>query len=219
MSDMDLLIWARGPGLQIALAVFVAGMVLRFFEIYSLGRKADLSVPRPGKAWAGWLTIVSRSFPGRPLLKRTYPTYILGYTFHFGFFATLLFFAPHIRLFRETVGLGWPALPTQLVDGMALISIVALLLMLGYRLYHPVKRFLSTAGDHFAWALTLLPLLTGYMAFHHLLLPYTLMLAVHILSVELLLVFMPFTKLVHVGTIFVSRWYNGNMLGHKGARL
>lgn len=219
MSDMDLLIWARGPGLQIALAVFVAGMVLRFFEIYSLGRKPDLSVPRPGKAWAGWLTIVSRSFPNRTMMKRTYPTLVLGYIFHIGFFVTLLLFAPHIRLFRETVGLGWPALPTPLVDAMALAAIICLLMTLGYRLYHPVKRFLSNFDDYFGWTLTLLPLLTGYMAFHHMLLPYTLMLAVHILSVELLLVFMPFTKLVHVGTIFVSRWYNGNMLGHKGARL
>lgn len=219
MSDMDLLIWARGTGLQLAWGVFIAGMVLRFAEIYSLGRKPDLSTPRPGSAWAGWKTIVGRSFPHPSMMKRTYPTIVLGYIFHIGFFVTLLFFAPHIRLFRDTAGFGWPALPTPLVDAMALAAIIGLLMTLGYRLRHPVKRFLSNFDDYFAWTLTLLPLLTGYMAFHHLLLPYTLMLAVHILSVELLLVFLPFTKLVHVGTIFVSRWYNGDMLGHKGARL
>lgn len=219
MTHMDLLIWARGPGLQIALAVFIAGMVLRFVEIYSLGRKPDLSTPRPGKALAGFKTIISRSFPNKTMMKRTFPTLVLGYIFHISFFATLLFFAPHIRLFRSTVGFGWPALPTPLVDAIAMVGIVGLLMALGYRLYHPVKRFLSNFDDYFAWLLTLLPLLTGYMSYHHMLLPYTLMLAVHILSVELLLVFLPFTKLVHVGTLFVSRWYNGDALGHKGARL
>jgi len=219
MSDMDLLLWARGPGLQIALAIFIAGMLLKLFEIFSLGRKKDLSVPRPGNAAAGWKTVFSRSLPNRVLLKRTFPTYIMGYTFHIGFFVALLFFAPHIQLFRKTVGLGWPALPSQLVDGVSLLAIVALLLMLAYRLTHPVKRFLSTFDDYASWALTLAPLLSGYLAFHHLLLPYTLMLALHILSVELLLVFMPFTKLFHTVSLFISRWYNGDALGHRGARL
>ena len=67
-----------------------------------------------------------------------------------------------------------------------------------------------------AWTVTFLPLLTGYMAYHHLLLDYTLMLAVHILSVELLLVVFPFTKLTHMATLFISRWYNGEWFGRKG---
>ena len=219
MSNMELLLWARGPGLQGAVAVFVAGMALRLIEIYSLGRKRELSPARPGNIGAGWATIVTRSIPHKELLRTTYLTYILGYTFHIGLFVTLLLFAPHIQLFRGALGFGWPSLPSPVVDAVALVSIAALFGMLAYRLYHPVKRFLTTFGDHAAWLLTLLPLLTGYLSYHHLLLPYTLMLAVHILSVELLLVFMPFTKLVHVATIFISRWYNGDMLGHKGARL
>lgn len=219
MSDMALLLWVRGPGLQIALTIFIAGVLLKLFEIFSLGRKKDLSTPRPGNAAAGWKTILSRSLPNRTLLKRTFPTYLMGYTFHIGFVVALLFSAPHIQLFRNTVGLGWPALPSQMVDGATLLAIVALLLMLGYRLYHPVKRFLSTFDDYASWALTMAPLLSGYLAVHHLLLPYTQMLALHILSVELLLVFMPFTKLFHTVSLFISRWYNGDALGHKGARL
>jgi nitrate reductase gamma subunit len=219
MSDMDLLLWVRGPGLQIALTIFIAGMLLKLFEIFSLGRKQDLSVPRPGNTAAGWKTILSRSLPNRTLLKRTFPAYLMGYTFHIGFFVALLFPAPHIQLFRNTVGLGWPALPSQLVDGITLITILALLLMLAHRLTHPVKRFLSTFDDYASWALTLAPLLSGYLTVHHLLLPYTLMLALHILSVELLLIFMPFTKLFHTVSLFISRWYNGDALGHRGARL
>ena len=42
------------------------------------------------------------------------------------------------------------------------------------------------------------------------------MLALHILSVELLLVVLPFTKLFHAFTLFGSRWYNGKVNAHKG---
>jgi nitrate reductase gamma subunit len=54
------------------------------------------------------------------------------------------------------------------------------------------------------------------MAVQHLLLPYTTMLALHILSVEVLLVVLPFTKLFHAFTVFGSRWFNGAVNGHKG---
>ena len=84
------------------------------------------------------------------------------------------------------------------------------------RLTNPVKRLLSGFGDYLAWTITLLPLLTGYLAVNHLLLEYTLMLAIHILSVSLLLALLPFTKLFHTFSAFASRWYNGNIFGRKG---
>jgi nitrate reductase gamma subunit len=45
---------------------------------------------------------------------------------------------------------------------------------------------------------------------------YTLMLALHLFSVELLLVLLPFTKLFHTFSLFISRWYNGDFFGRKG---
>jgi hypothetical protein len=40
----------------------------------------------------------------------------------------------------------------------------------------------STFEDWFTWAVTFLPVLTGWLTVQHLLLPYTTMLALHILS-------------------------------------
>jgi nitrate reductase gamma subunit len=34
--------------------------------------------------------------------------------------------------------------------------------------------------------------------------------------VELLLVLLPFTKLFHTFSVFISRWYNGDISAHKG---
>jgi nitrate reductase gamma subunit len=216
MSALELLTWARGPGLTIALAICAFGILLRLFEIFGLGRKADLSKAREHSPGSGWRTIFSRSLPPPGLLKRAPVTYIGGYVFHLGFAITLLFFVPHIELARSLVGIGWPGLPMPVVDISAVAAMLGLLAVLASRLANPVKRFLSGFQDYLAWLLTFLPLATGYLAFHHLLIDYTLALALHILSVELLLVALPFTKLFHTVSVFVSRWYNGDIFGRKG---
>lgn len=216
MSAMDLLLWSRGPGLGIALAIFLFGMALRLFEIYSLGRKADLAPPRTDSPGSGWRTIFSRSIPEAGVYRRSVLTVTAGYVFHLGFFIVLLFLLPHIELFDSIIGISWPALPTPVIDLIAVASIIALLVLLIHRIMDPVKRLLSRFGDYVGWTLTFLPFLTGYMAYHHLISDYTLMLALHILSVELLLVVIPFTKLMHMVTLFIARWYNGEWFGRKG---
>ena len=216
MNHLDLLTFARGSALNWAMMIFAAGVVLRLFEIFGLGRKADLARPRTDSPGSGWRTVFVRSLPAEGMLKREPVTYISGYVFHTGLFLAIFFFAPHIPFFRNMTGLQWPNLPSALVDAAVVASIVALSVLLAHRLNNPVKRLLSTAGDYVAWLVTLLPLLTGYLAYHHLFLEYTLMLALHIFSVELLLVVLPFTKLFHTFSLFISRWYNGDFFGRKG---
>ncbi|GAB4290025.1 MAG: hypothetical protein Kow0096_03310 [Thiohalomonadaceae bacterium] len=216
MTAMELLLWARGPGLVIAAAIFLFGMTLRLSEIYSLGRKRDLSVPRSPTPGSGWRTIVTRSLPHADTWRRSTLTIAAGFVFHVGLFIVLLFLLPHIELIRALTGLSWPALPTPLIDLATVITLIALVITLVHRLMDPVKRFLSGFGDYLAWTVTFLPLLTGYVAYHHLLLDYTLLLALHILSAELLLVVFPFTKLTHTFTLFIARWYNGDIAARKG---
>lgn len=216
MNHLDLLTFARGSALNWALIIFAAGVVLRLFEIFGLGRKIDLAQPRTDSPGSGWLTMFTRSLPPQGLLKRDAVTYIGGYVFHLGLLATIFFFAPHIEFIRDLFGIGWPSLPSALVDASAVAAIAALLVLLAHRLTNPVKRMLSGYGDYIAWAVTLLPLLTGYLAYHHLLFEYTLMFALHLFSVELLLVLLPFTKLFHTFSVFISRWYNGDIFGKKG---
>ncbi len=216
MNHLELLTLARGGVLNWALMVFAAGIVLRLFEIFGLGRKADLSRPRAITRGSGWRTMLTRSLPPEGMLKRDPVTYISGYVFHLGLFLAIFFLAPHIELFRSFTGLRWPNLPTPLVDASVVAAMVALGVLLAHRLNHRVKRMLSGMGDYIAWAVTFLPLLTGYMAYHHLFVEYTLMLALHLFSVELLLVLLPFTKLFHTFSLFISRWYNGDIFGRKG---
>ena len=218
MNGADLLLWVRGPGFDIALAIMVVGLLLRGFEIFGLGRKVNLAEHRAGEMGSGLRTVWSRTFPQPEMWKSSTVKIIAGYVFHLGLFVVIFLFAPHIQLIDSVLGLSWPALPSAVVDAFAAITILAMIVVLANRLSNPVLKYLSGFGDYLAWTVTLLPVLTGYLAFNHLLLPYTTMLALHILSVEVLMVLLPFTKLAHTFTLFAARWYNGAISGVKGVQ-
>ena len=216
MSSEALLAWARGPGFDWALAIFVLGMLLRLFEVLSLGRKPDLAEGRGSGVQGGIKTVFTRFWPRLTVFRREPLRIINGYVFHIGFLAVLFLYAPHIELFEEVLGVSWPALSTGVIDALSVITIASLILALAMRLTSPVLKLISSSGDYLVWLLTLLPVLTGFLAFHHMLLPYTSMLAIHILSVELLMVVAPFTKLTHMFSFVLSRWYQGYRAGHRG---
>jgi len=216
MSEIELLSWARGPGLQWAAIVFVAGVVIRLLEILLLGRKANLAEAKGSEFTSGLKTIVTRTVPDRTTFRRSGVTIVAGYVFHIGMFVAFLFFAPHILFVRDLVGLSWPALPTPVVDAFAVISIIAMLAVLINRLSNRVMRYLTGFEDILTWLVTFLPLLTGYLAFHRIGTTAPTLLAIHLLSVELLLVVFPFTKLMHTFTLFLARWYNGAISGYRG---
>ena len=216
MNELQFLTWVRGPGINIAIGIFILGVLWRLIEIYSLGRKKDLAASRHRRGASGLSTVFRRSLPPPGMLKRSPVSYMGGYVFHIGLAITVFLFAPHIKLVEGLIGLSWPALPSPVVDAVTVVTLATMVVVLVDRINKPVKRFLSTFEDYFTWALTFLPLLSGYLAVKHLLLPYTTLLALHILSVELLLIAIPFTKLFHVITLFASRWYNGDVAGKKG---
>jgi len=218
MNPQELLYWVRGTGLQIAAAVFVLGMSYRMLHLVLLGRKKSLAVPR-GSEWApGLRTIWRRSLVMPELSARGRFTIVAGYIFHLGFLITLFFLSQHIDLLRAVLGFGWPALPRIVIDIAAILSIAALIAMLVYRFMDPVKRLLTDYQDYLTWALTFLPLLTGFMLLRGIGFDYMTLLTLHILSVELLLIAIPFTKLTHMFFVFVARWYNGAFAGFKGVK-
>lgn len=216
MNPQELLSWVRGTGLQLATALFVLGMVYRLLHLYMLGRKKNLAAPR-GTEWGpGLRAMWRRSFVLPELSARGKFTVVVGYTFHIGLFITVLFLSQHIEMFRSVLGFGWKAMPRGVIDLAAVLTIGAMIALLVHRYMDPVKRMLSGFEDYLTWLLTFLPLITGFMLLRNIGWDYTHMLTLHLISVELLLVAIPFTKLTHMITTFSARWYNGAVAGYKG---
>ncbi len=218
MTEIEFLAWVRGTGFQIACVIFVFGVIVRLLGVLLLGRKASLAEANGSEMAGGVRTIFTRFVPETDSVQRSRFTIISGYIFHIGLFVAIFFSAPHILLFKDVFGLSWPALPTQIVDAVTVITMITLLAVLVRRIRYPLMRYLSNGQDYLVWVVTMLPLLTGYVAFHRVGLPAPTLLALHILSVEILLVVFPFTKLMHTFTFIFSRWYNGAVSGYKGVQ-
>jgi nitrate reductase gamma subunit len=79
-----------------------------------------------------------------------------------------------------------------------------------------VKKRISTVEDYLVWGVTFLVVLSGYLAYHRVINPYPLALGIHILTAEIFLIVLPFTKLIHIFTAVIARWYNGASFGRRG---
>ena len=224
---MELLEFARGPGLAFSLTVLIAGLGWRLYAIFRRPVKPDYSEPRGDSVTAGAAkAILSRMWHHRTFRDQTLVGTLNAYAYHIGLAVVFFGFVPHIAFVKRLTGLGWPAVPGWLFVVAAALAFVGLFYALMARLTSPVMRLLSNFDDYASWTVTVLPMITG-MALLDLPLdsPYPLRslypvpVAIHLLSVELLLVWLPFSKLSHALLVFFSRGATGAAFARKGAGL
>jgi Nitrate reductase gamma subunit len=205
---------AAGPLFAVSLAVFVLGMGARVLRFLQLARKADpaaLKGFRP--AWAlksilRWLAPLNITARQNPL-----PT-AAGFVFHLGILAVALCLSAHVILWEQAWGVSWPTLPDEAADAMAWACLAAGAYLILRRLCTPYVRALTGPSDWLVLALSLLPMLTGVLAYRQWG-DYDTMIALHVLSGDLLLFAAPFTKLSHVVLFFVSRAVTGSDFGKR----
>lgn len=216
---MDLLDFARGPALQVAIYVFIAGSLWRVLGVLLLQRKPDHSEARQPGGFGGALKVIwSRSFTAPAFSKQTKYPKVLGYALHLGLFITVFFFVPHIVFFKGLFGIGWPGLPNNAIYFVGVITVGVGLALLIRRMTHPVLKLISNFDDYFSWLVTMLPLVTGLVMPIRFGVRYETLLAIHILSVALLLIWLPFSKLAHTYFVFISRGTTGAILVRRGAK-
>jgi nitrate reductase gamma subunit len=214
---MDLLELARGPLWYAATSVFVIGMAWRLLGLWRLGARPVLSAPRSDAT--GISTVLTRMLPRAGFNASATLATMNPYVYHLGLAVVVFGYAPHIEFVTRLTGVRWPALPDWAMYVAAGATVVSLLMALMYRLTNPVLRLISGAGDYFAWLVTMLPLLTGMMLV-------TgerggagpVQLAIHLLSLELLLAWFPFGKLMHAVLVVPARAQLGRFFARRGVR-
>lgn len=217
---MTLLDLARGPGMDLALTIFVLGVLWRLVGIAMLQYRRSFATPRTsqGESFvAGIVTMGSRSWPHREFIGRTGYGELLGYSYHIGLFVVILGFAPHIIFFKGLLNVSWPALPSTWIHLISVLTLTLFIAVLVRRISNNVMRRLSNFDDYFSWFIVFLAVITGLVATNHMGASYEDLLAFHVLSVEALLIWFPFGKLMHAFFIFPSRIANGYALARKGA--
>jgi nitrate reductase gamma subunit len=216
---MTLLDFARGPGLQWSLYIFLAGVVWRLVGSMLIMVRKDLSRPRRESAVKDGLKVIAtRSLPAEQFEKRIRFQHYSGYAWHICLFISVLFFAPHILFFESVLGFGWPSLPNGIILVTAAITLALLIALAIRRATNPVMRVISNADDYISIAVVILPLVTGLLAFAHIGARYETLLAIHLLSVETLFIWFPFGKLMHTALALPSRFQAGASYGRRGVQ-
>jgi nitrate reductase gamma subunit len=217
---VTLLEFARGPAFRASVAIMTAGIVWRLVGILLLRRRAQHAMPRVSVARriaGGGSTMISRFIPRRTFWPRIAASVLLSTLFHVGLAIVLLGGAAHILLIEQVTGLRWANLPQGMVMIASGLTLSSLLIMLARRLMHPVLRLLSTADDYLSWLLVFLPVITGIFLAREILGSYETLLSLHILSAELMMIWLLFGKLMHGALVFPSRGAMGANFTRKGA--
>ena len=194
------LAFARGPFFRFTFAVMVLGLLRHLVvTVYSVIRAHQLTQHRETR-WgrtaaqtADWL------IPLRHLRQRWFYTAV-SILFHVGVIVTPLFLFGHIRLIDSSIGISWPALPMDLADRLALMTLAALFVLVVARLAGRASRPLSRVQDYAVPLLLAVPFLTGYLVANPAInpLPHNPTLLVHMLSAGVCFLVIPFTKLAHI---------------------
>jgi nitrate reductase gamma subunit len=212
---MKALQFTRGPLFQAAFWFFVIGMLLRLVQALRSGWKHRVAADKTGRAaGAGksFLTglLVLPFIPGlKGAFQRKPVMYLAGGLFHLGLLTVILFSRTHMSAWKSQIGFGWPVLPGVAVSWLAAIGIVAMLALLINRLVDPVLRLISGPAEWLNWLMVFLPMLTGFVLARKLWLPYEVSFSIHMLLVDILLIWIPLSRISHFVFYFFSRTIHG----------
>ena len=218
---MDFFLFVEGPLLWIAFLAFFIGSILKAALFLSVSRKRDKIVYQYFSwkyvltTFGRWLLPLNKDVVKKPVFT------ILGYMFHICLIVVPIWFSGHISLWEESrFEWSWTPIPDGLADWMTLIFLAIALFFLLRRVISADIRLLSTFSDYLLIVVVALPFITGYFLTHGTVdnigfLGENIQL-IHMLSGELMLILIPFTKLSHFVLFFFSRGATAIEFGRRG---
>ncbi len=217
----------RGPLVWVAFTVFIVGTVYQVVRFYVLSRETSpfrLTKPTGGPPKteeppaAPELTFGQRL---RLSIVGSNPVMITVTTvFHVLLVLTPIFVLGHNVLWDLAWGIKPPSLSESVTDVLTLIVIGGGLYFLGRRLFMARVRAITSAYDYLVLAIATAPFITGFLAYRHIF-DYDTVILLHMLAGEIMLIAIPFTKLVHMPFFFINRFLlvHENTFGAGGSRI
>jgi nitrate reductase gamma subunit len=218
---VDFFLFVEGPLLWIAFLTFFIGSILRAALFLSVSRKRDKIIYQYFSwkyvlaTFGRWLLPLNKDVVKNPIFT------ILGYMFHICLIVVPIWFSGHISLWEESrFEWSWTPIPDGLADRMTLIFLAIALFFLLRRIVSADIRLLSTFSDYLLIVVVAMPFITGYFLTNGTVdnigfLGENIQL-IHMLSGELMLILIPFTKLSHFVLFFFSRGATAIEFGRRG---
>ncbi len=211
-----------GPMLFFSIAVFMIGILYRVHQFLSFSEKLKtdfFALPKVIKESAKnrekneYLKLNSVRdvlLKWKIRLKRTifgkYPIFsVITVIFHVLLLILPLITVGHNILLREYYGVSFPTMPEIVIDQFTILLFMFFLFFLIRRIWVKKVRSISTYRDYFVLFITAAPFITGYMSYHQVFDRETI-LYIHIICGEFMLIAIPFTKLIHMLFLILSRF-------------
>jgi nitrate reductase gamma subunit len=202
-----------GPMVWTAFIIFIAGSLYKIIYMLAGAKKdkfvfAHMSFKHSIASLIHWLIpFNSRYMRQRPIFT------IISFAFHICLIFTPIFLLAHIVLFDEAWNISWFYIPDKVSDWMTIIVIAGSIFYLLRRLTDPVVKNVTDGSDYLLLAITVLPFITGFIAYHQWFDNRT-MVILHMIAGEIMLIAIPFTRLSHMLFFVFTRTYYGSESGY-----
>ena len=205
--------FVSGPLAWVAFIIFFGGCLYRLIRILVLVHKKEKFI----YTYLSWKyslrSILHWIIPFATVNWRKHPVLtIVTFAFHICLIITPVFLLSHIILWEESWSVSWWSLPDSLVQVLTLIVIGSCIFFLIRRLISPEVQYVTSASDYIILAIVAAPFVTGFMAYYQWF-GYQFFTVLHILSGEVMLVAIPFTRLSHMLFSPLTRAYMGSEFG------
>jgi len=203
----------RGQLVSIAFVIFILGLIFQLIQFFKLTKKKEWFYPplevKPEKKTVGkWVAFCLASLDGT--LWKTDPLItVVTSVFHVFLILVPLLLLGHNILLDQSWGLSLWSLPESVTDILTLVFLICVAFFLGRRLFLSRVRAITTAYDYLILLIAGVPFLTGFFAYHQWF-NYETVMTLHILTGEVMLITIPFTKLGHMLFFFLYRFLIGN---------
>ena len=205
--------FVSGPLVWIAFIIFIGGSLYRLLYMLS-GAKKDITLFRHMSVEHSLASLLHWLIPFNNQYMRKRPIFtIISFTFHICLLVTPVFLLAHVILFDESWNVSWLSLPNAVADWMTIIVVAGAVFYAYRRLTDPVVKNVTDGSDFLLLAITALPFITGFLAYHQWFGSKT-MLILHILAGELMLIAIPFTRLSHMLFFVFTRALFGSEQGY-----
>lgn len=187
-----------GPFLYAAFILCIGGIIVQTILLLVDAYRKERSVFSFISLKYTLLSMIHWATPfGSTVMRKNAVLTVVGFLFHFFLLAVPVFLFAHVLLVYEAWGIAWPALPGLIADAGSLIVSAACVFFLIRRVALKELRFISGPMDYIIPVLVFVPFFTGFWASQSL--PgFKIIHFVHIISGEILLVIIPFTRLSHM---------------------
>lgn len=208
-----------GPLAWLAFGVFFIGLTVRIvLYIRGLNWQMDRVTYRVNTLYGIKGAIRSVFFWMIPFGTRgwkTHPVFtIITFVFHLSLLISAIFLPAHNFILKQKWGISLFTIPEAAGDILTVFVLIAAIMFILRRIVLPEVRIITSAYDYLILAIAAAPFITGFIAYHQIF-DYKLWLILHILSGEIMLIAIPFTKLSHFVLFFMSRIQIGMDFGIK----